>query len=118
MIKAAAALHRCMHAGYVEGGHGLALMLRHELSGLPRMKEVRLPGHGSPVITQPCTSSLTISMHAFHENGGPVMLIILQPRKRSASVCGLLRATGAVLFLGQIQCGLKEHPVLYRGNAA
>ena len=38
----------------------LALMLRQELSGLPRMNEVMLPGHASPVITQPCTP-----VHAF-----------------------------------------------------
>ena len=38
-------------------------MLRQELSGLPRMNEVMLPGHASPVITQPCTLVRTLSKY-------------------------------------------------------
>lgn len=40
-------------------------MLRQELSGLPRTNEVRLPGHASPVITQPCTPVHTLSRYVF-----------------------------------------------------
>ncbi len=60
-------------------------MLRQALSGLPRMNEVRLPGQASPVITQPCAMTLTISMQAFNESGGLVMQISVYDPERAPS---------------------------------
>ena len=66
-------------------------MSRQWLSGRPRTKEVRVPGHASPVITQPCSVTPCVSLEVCRINIDPAFEIHVPDfqANRALSECSL-----------------------------